>query len=375
MLDINFQRINIVIFLIIIFSPCLFMIFGQKTIFSYTEKRSLATFPSLPAKATEVRRFFSNVDSYLNDHFGFREWMVYRYQREIGKRFDDVDTLTKVTKGLDNWYFFTANNTLENFTGRNLLSSNDLSEWIESYRAKQQWLEDQGIHYLLIVTPSKMTVYGEFLGEPWLSQKGSTRLSQLNSALEERDKSSFLDLSPALVSKGRQESLYIKSDTHWNQYGAYLGYLTIAEKIESIFTGSRFKKNFTFSKTITRTCEKKKGNCGDLTNMVLDYESFDESFKVVDDFPPCAIPQIFKPKLSGINTSAPAPYIAKTCSTGELKALVFRDSFFEAAEPYFSENFKEVIYLWKNYDPKNVEELLSTFKPDIVIEEIGERTL
>ena len=55
--------------------------------------------------------------------------------------------------------------------------------------------------------------------------------------------------------------------------------------------------------------------------------------------------------------------------------LVFRDSFFEALEPYFSENFKEVIYLWKDYDQKNIEELLAVFKPDIVIEERGERRL
>ncbi len=73
--------------------------------------------------------------------------------------------------------------------------------------------------------------------------------------------------------------------------------------------------------------------------------------------------------------SAKDPYLAKACKSRRLKTIVFRDSFFEALEPYMTENFNEVIYLWKKYDQANVEELLRTFKPDIVIEERGERQL
>ncbi len=375
MLNIFFPRINIVIFFFVIFSPCLVMLFGHKMVFSYTEKRALATFPSPPANIFQVSRFFSGVDRYLDDHFGFREWMVYRYQREIRKRFSDVGILTKVMKGTDDWYFFTGNGLLEDFTGRALLSKNELKKWIEDFKSKRQWLNNKGIHYLFIVPPNKMTVYGDFLGEPWVSQKGPTRLSQIKNKMRADDHASFLDVSPSLILQKDSESLYFKSDTHWTEYGAYLGYLSVADKIESIFEGSRFNREFTFSKTITRSCEKNVKSCGDLTNMILDYDTFSESFRVVNEFSSCAEKQGYDYRLSGIDMNTPDPYIAKTCSTGALKALVFRDSFFEAVEPYLSENFKEVIYLWKDYDPKNVEELLSTFKPDIVIEERGERTL
>ncbi len=375
MLHIIFQRVNIALFFLVIFSPCLVMLLGQKTVFSYTEKRSLATFPSPPANVPQVRQFFSDVDSYLDDHFGFREWMVYRYQREIRKRFADVGTLTKVMKGADNWYFFTGDGMLEDFTGRDLLSKNELSKWMEDFRAKRQWLENQSIRYLFIVPPNKITIYGELLGEPWVSKKGRTRLSQIKNALEKSDYASFLDVSPSLILQKDNESLFFKSDTHWTDYGAYLGYLSIADKIDSMFEGSRFKRGFTFSKTLTRRCDKGESNCGDLTNMVLDFEPFEESFKVVDKHSSCTNDQDYDYQLSGIDMSALDPYIAKTCSTGTLKAIIFRDSFFRAVEPYLSENFKEVIYLWKDYDQKNVEELISTFKPDIVIEEKGERTL
>lgn len=374
-LDIIFQRINIVVFFVIIFAPCLYMICGPRTVFSYTEKRQLAAFPSMPGNVFQVQKFFSDMDSYLNDHFGFREWMVYRYQREIRKRFADVETLTKVMKGTDNWYFFTGDGMLQDFTGKRLRSDSELTEWIEAYRGKQRWLEEQGIRYLLIVPPNKMTVYKEFLGEAWVVQRGKTRFSQIKEIMQESDKSTFVDLSPSLISSGRDDNLYFKSDTHWTPYGAYLGYLAIADKIESLFPGTRFKRDFTFSTTVTRTCDKRENSCGDLTNMVLDYESFDESFREVDEFDSCTVDDTFDYKLSDIDVTAPDPYIAKRCQGRELTALVFRDSFFESLEPYFSENFKQIIYVWKDYDQKNIDELLTVFKPDIVIEEQGERQL
>ncbi|MFW2366014.1 MAG: hypothetical protein ACN4GW_06330, partial [Desulforhopalus sp.] len=85
-LDTIFQKINIAIFFVVIFAPCLWMIFDKNTVFSITEKRMLATLPPLPGSFLQAQKFFSDLDNYLNDHFGFREWMVYRYQREIRKR-------------------------------------------------------------------------------------------------------------------------------------------------------------------------------------------------------------------------------------------------------------------------------------------------
>lgn len=375
-LDNIFERINIAVFLVIIFAPCLWMVCDQKAVFSYTEKRKLATFPPLPVSLPSLQGYFSGIDTYLNDHFGFREWMVYRYQREIRKRFTDVEIHSKVMKGTDNWYFFTGHKMLEDFTGKNLRSDNELREWIEVYRAKKRWLQQHGIQYLLVVAPNKLSLYGEFVGEPWLEQRGETRFSQLKRTIQEHDKSTFLDLTPTLASKAREEYVFFKSDTHWTPYGAYLGYLAIAEKMESLFPGSHFKRDFSVSDIRSRTCDKKTNNCGDLTTMLLDHDSFTESYRAVSTSSSCAYSKDYHYKLSDVDETHSTTYpVVMGCDSGELRALVFRDSFFNALKPFFSENFKEVIYLWKNYDQKNIEELLEVFKPDIVIEEKGEREL
>jgi hypothetical protein len=40
-----------------------------------------------------------------------------------------------------------------------------------------------------------------------------------------------------------------------------------------------------------------------------------------------------------------------------------------------ADHFEKAFFFWKDYDHEIVKELLTTFKPDIVIEEMGERKL
>ncbi len=370
-----FQRILIALFFIVIFIPCLPMILGDKTLVSLVEKRELAAFPSTPQNYSQFQRFFPEMGEYLNDHFGFREWMIYRYQREVRKHFDDASNINEVLKGVDNWYFFTGNNMLEDFTGRNLLSDNELDEWVQSYREKKRWLENRGVRYLFVVPPNKMSIYSEFVGAPWVDNRGMRRLTQIKERLSDNERSTLLDLTPSLRKMNHLETLYYKSDTHWTPYGAFLAYLAIADKIESMFPDIRFKRDFAMTPVKKRRCEMEKDNCGELTNMLLDYESFDESFRKVVKFSKCVKRIPFNFKLSNLASGHKEYYFHTNCEDGKLKAVVFRDSFFSNLEPFISENFKEVIYLWKDYDEKNVEELLSTFNPDIIIEEKVERML
>jgi alginate O-acetyltransferase complex protein AlgJ len=375
-LAVIFQRITISVFLVTIFAPGTYMLIGPKTEISYTEKRQLAILPSIPGNVMQAREFFSDLGSYLDDHFGFREWMVYRYQREIGKRFNDVETLTKVMKGKNNWYFYTGEKMFENFTGRNLRSAQEVSEWIDENRKKRRWLESKGIRYLFVVPPNKTSIYNEFVGEPYVHNQGMTRWTQIKKQLSDNDKSTILDLIPVLRKENHIETLFYRSDTHWTPNGAYLGYLAIAEKIESLLPGIHVKKDFTISPIVRRKCDSKEDSCnGDLTNMLLDYDSFYESYSDVYLSSPCMERLPLDLPLSNLRTDHEDRFFMTRCEQGTLKAVVFRDSFSSALVPFLSENFKEVIYLWKYFDKKNIEEILSQFKPDIVIEIQAERVI
>ena len=54
------------------------------------------------------------------------------------------------------------------------------------------------------------------------------------------------------------------------------------------------------------------------------------------------------------------------------RALIFRDSFFTALEPFASPLFSEAEYRWKNFSDEDKSSVL-LYKPDIIIFECVER--
>lgn len=365
-----------VVFTVLIFLPGALMLFTKGQSYSETEKRMLAEFPPLPQSPGQLGTFQKGLASYLSDHFGLREFLVYRYQREIRKRFKVIGSEVDVLKGLDNYYYYTGFRMLDDWLGRIVLSPQDLQAWEEHYRAKEKWLAERGIAYLLVVAPAKYSIYPEKVAIEWQEIRGKSRLQQLNAHLDQEKRPGFfLDLSPYLLAEKAGEYLYHKSDTHWAPFGAYQGYLAMAQAIEARIFGIDFRKDFTFTREVTRDCSPKGNRCGDLTQMLLDFEPFSEPFKVVDRYPRCNSQKPVDLPLSNLKVSLEPANIESLCSGKKYTALVFHDSFMLSIRPFLSENFARIIYLWKLYDQKNMEEILRIYKPDIVIEERFERKL
>src|SRR5690606_25145913 len=74
------------------------------------------------------------------------------------------------------------------------------------------------------------------------------------------------------------------------------------------------------------------------------------------------------------DASARDPF-TMVCEDGELNALIFRDSFFTALVPYFSRQFKRSTYIWNRLDFTTLSEFVEKERPDIVIDQVVERTL
>lgn len=353
-------------------APGIAMLGSERLFFSFTEKRPLASVPVFPESLFEMDSYFSELGTYLDDHFGFREFFIYRYQRETRKRFGTTGTETDTHQGTDNWFYFGQSEMMLDFAGKNHIPEAKVKNWAAGYRAKKAWLEQQGIEYLLVISPDKESVYPEFVIDSWEQLQGKSRLQQLIETHPEIHEAELLDLASP-IKRFKEEPLFFKSDTHWTPFGAYTAYLIIAEKIEQKFPSVSFKKDFTFSELQSRHCSPEDNQCGDLTKMLLDFQPFEESFRKLLKYDTCSnvVPADYS--LTNLPEEVTRSSITSRCAQADLKAVIFRDSFFVALEPFFSENFKQVVYLWKEYDQKNVEEILTFFKPDIVIEEVVER--
>jgi len=284
MKDTIFNGILITLFIIIMFGPTLKMICSEPRNFSSIEKRFLAQFPSPPERLNQFSDYFSKIDAYINDHFGYRDFLIYRYQRELRKMFNIIGNDIPVYKGLNNWLYYTQSNMFLDFTGHDILSDRELITWVDSYEKKVAWLKNQGIEYLFIVPPNKQSIYPEFVSDNWETIRGASRLAQLRKAYAWIDKKELLNFSAILSEKKKDHALYYKSDTHWTAYGAYQAYLAIADKIEQKFPDVSFRKKFAIATHKKRYCEKNSEKCGDLTNMLLDHAPFEESFSAFFPF-------------------------------------------------------------------------------------------
>jgi hypothetical protein len=85
---------------------------------------------------------------------------------------------------------------------------------------------------LIVIAPNKQSIYGEYLDNA--GSRAKTRLDDLLPRLDPQARKMLLDLrKPLRAAKAQDPSmpLYFKTDTHWNDLGAYFGYRAIIEAL------------------------------------------------------------------------------------------------------------------------------------------------
>jgi len=355
------------VFLILIFAPLIKMMTSERIYFSSAEKRRLAEPPDIKLDWQHIHSFFPKFEAFFNDHFGYRETFIRAYNRILHKYFGK-SPVPDVVFGKDGWLFLTKNKIIEDYLGFEPLSSEELKAIGENLRNKQTWLASRGIQYLFVVVPGKQTVYPEYLPDYISSRRGRTQLDQVAEYLEAQPDLNFLDLRPALLTAKSQHRIYHLTDSHWNIRGAYAGYSKIMERIQQMFP----QLNLAVKEYREIGTRSEKG--GDLAVMIKKEESMREVTPVFANDLQCT--NLNKIKINNWDTSGVLEKAFYTeCPTGQLKAIIFRDSFTILLVPFMADHFEKAFFLWKYYDHEILKELMTTFKPDIVIEEMGERRL
>jgi hypothetical protein len=138
-------------------------------------------------------------------------------------------------------------------------------------------------------------------------------------------------------------------------------------KISQWFPEEQFKFDFYFHGTMV----ERPG--GDLPQMLGLHETIKEMVPVLKERHFCAQPMKLNLEIRNFYKRKGTGAFMKGCKDANLRAVVFMDSFFTGLQPFFSENFKQVVYLWQYYDQETVERLIDYFHPHIIIEERAER--
>lgn len=356
---------GILVFSLLISIPVINEIFSFIKPFHIPEKRVRSKLPQL--RFDPLIDFFHNYEKYYKDHFIYRNYAV--HINSLLKVFIFRNSpIEEVLLGKDHWLFYAreGNRDLINYyRNGNHLNEEELQIWVKVLKGRKKWLKDRGIHYLFVVVPNKNTIYQEYMPNFIRKVNNQSRLDQLFEELSKKTDIDFIDLRATLIAGKKNYPVYDSTNSHWNDYGAFLACHKIISHLNKYFKPLHY---FTLDDYIIREID---GGGGDLAMMLSLHKKYFRENKIT--LAPKKHPAIKYRPLTRIRG-----FIRQSISTnpdGKLStALSVHDSFMHQLKPFLSCHFKKVVYIW-DWDLHFFPKIIERIKPVVVIDEMAERAL
>ncbi|MGE5251920.1 MAG: alginate O-acetyltransferase AlgX-related protein [Bacteroidota bacterium] len=268
-----------------------------------------------------------------------------------------------VIVGEHGWLMYTAESDLDDYQKVGLFKQARLAQIQESLDALSSRYAERGITLLVVIAPNKNTIYPERVPDQIRVIGEQTPLDQLTAYLREHGKTQLLDLRPALLAARRQREIYYSTDTHWNDYGAYIAYAEIMSALHGTFPNLEARPQTDF-RAITEPPELL--DLSKNTGSTLFPESrvrLSPLFETHTRYRDVAVGA--RKLMFSTNPNATLP-----------RVVVYHDSFFFRVIPLLGEHFSSGLFVQSNiagglWSLSWVDEL----KPDVVIIEFAERYL
>jgi len=268
------------------------------------------------------------------------------------------DSTELVHQGKDGWLFMQndSNDVLGQLEGKISLSSSDIKKWELLFSARKAFFEKKGIKYYFFVAPNKESVMSEKLKlDQDILVKESGTLTEVKEVYEKVFGESLINPFSELYA--RRDECYSKGDSHWNHFGAYIGYKKLMETISREFKQANIVK----AEDIKFLVKAVKGDLqlklNDQTENIQVASVNGFGLEMIEDnrCPNRGKALHFRTKIKD------AP-----------RVILFRDSFSSALMPFIANSFRELFVFWQ---PNIDYSLVELINPDLVISQQAERFL
>lgn len=312
---------------------------------SSAEKKTPVKFPSVMTDDEKINfEYFSQLDKWFSENFAFRQQFVNADSR-IRTALTATSPNHDVIQGTDGWLYY--GETTDDYLNINTLSQREISNIAHNLRMIDEYCKGNGAEFVFFSAPNKNSVYPEnmpFNYVPADTQNNYTLLSE-----ELADDSFYLDMKNVLLEADSSIPLYHKTDTHWNNLGAYAGHVAVMSKLGltpcSIADGWYTKNN----------------HLSDLAEMIYPTEKPKDT-QIYNDYE-------FNYTYQGLFRGLMDITINTTNKDAEGNLLMFRDSFGSAILQYMAESFNSAEF------SRVVPYRINNVENKTVILEIVERNL
>lgn len=233
--------IFITLFVAIIFLPSILMFAGLTSFDESVEKRQAAAKPQLTLAT--ITSFPEEYDNYFNDYFGLRTQLIRLYANIKNSVFKTSSSDT-VLWGKNGFFYYTLVQNINLYYGDYGLYDNFYDKLLYTQQAVSEYYASQGKEYVVVLAPSKVSVYPEYLPDGGVSAPDKSLIDNVSNLLSTNV--NVVNLKPTLLADKDKNLLYYKTDTHWNDYGTFYGYLEVCKNLESLNIMKDFNQNVTF---------------------------------------------------------------------------------------------------------------------------------
>lgn len=290
--------------------------------------------------------YLSQVQDYAGDNFYLRQDMITAWSALNAKALGSSIT-EDVVLGADGWLYFA--DTLPDYVGLDPMTDREIFSAARNLALISEYCEEQGAEFLFTIAPNKNSLYPQHM--PALTLPAARKPHDAKRLAEELERQGVDYLDCFALFRGQEETLYFKTDSHWNSKGAALAADALNDALgrSSGYFGGPFTPQ--------------EVHKGDLYDMLYPAGSGLET------------DQVYGGELS-FDYDAPIRSAENltimTHGGGEGSLLMFRDSFGNNFYPYLADSFDAALF--SRSMPYRLD-LVNQREADYVAAELVERNL
>ena len=260
--------------------------------------------------------------------------------------------------GQDQHLFDPLQHLIDQVTGAMVPPPSHIERWVSLIETRHAWCRQHNAQYYCVIAPSKHVVYADKL-PPGVAIAEDRPIARLLAALTPPARSVVIYPAEALRDGRSAGETYFLTDTHWTDFGAYLAYLQLRDRMRLDHVIPPQSPDIVLRHSTYR-------RVGDL-GIRLTPERVERPARVspanADE-----VRRIF----ANFTYNVGQVEVLERVDTSRRRGVIFRDSYGSFMLPFLATHFQRLVAVAANnlfYD------LLRSEKPDVVITQIAEHVL
>ncbi len=301
-------------------------------------------------------------EHWYKDHFSFRSPFLKGYHAALFYGFRTSPHPDRIVMG-NSGRLFEADLARDLYEGRNGFSPQQNDSISRLWDGRAAYFESLNIRWRWVIAPMNLYVYQEELPMNFIPAVSESRTQKLIRTLSPDVAAKTIYMLPSLQEKNEWDHWYHFYDNHWTERAGFLATQMVLASLQRDFPQLKILQD---NEVEWRKEERANGNAA----MQLGMSALKEWYEIgkIKKEKALSAPDFGYEMPEGFAyPDAFERYFKKEKPENGLRALVIMDSFGERMMPFLKESFDESLFIFDAWQYRLNEDIVATYKPDVVV--------